>query len=97
MKRVKKGDVILVIGYESVLAALQSNDDVDSDAEMRDSKFPIIMAGNWGICPGDLFYCKVDPNIEYIGDVPKKLQARIDKLGYWWEVRLKTIVPRRSK
>lgn len=98
MQKLKKGDVILVVGYESILATLSSNEDVEHASMMRDSDC-VIMAGDWGISPGDLFLCKQgerQPN-RVCGNIPKKLRSKIDNRGYWWEVRLKTERPRRTK
>lgn len=102
MKTIKKGDAVLIVGYRSVIfSGLFAYDVVDA-SDMNNKDAAPIRAGEWYISPGDVFLCKpivVGTRMPiYPCDVAdKKVAEAMKKRGYWWEVRLKLVQPRRSK
>lgn len=104
MRCIKAKDVILVVGYESVIAELVSNNEVDEPSDMSSGrsiiwasniKYPKNLSEGWGIDTTDLHLVKQCP-VSTKGMLTRETAKKIEKKGYHWEIRLSTIKPRRS-
>lgn len=97
MQTMKKGDPIMIVGYESVVADMLASEDVDS-REMSDrTARPICTTGQWYINPADCFLVKVPKGTIIMDDVSARVEKAIQKKGYVWKIVLETKIPNRSK
>jgi hypothetical protein len=97
MQTMKKGDPIMITGYESVIADMLSKEDVCSEDMSCQTACPIDTDSGWYISPADCFLVKVPKGTVILDDISMKVEKAIAKKGYYWEIRLETKIPKRSQ
>ena len=96
MQTMKKGDPILITGYESVIADMLSKEDVEAEDMSNCNTRPINTDSGWYINPADCFLVKVPKGTIIHDDLSMKVEKAIEKKGYYWAIRLETKIPKRS-
>jgi hypothetical protein len=92
MQAMKKGDAVVIVGYNSTIASMLVVDDVNS-RDMSNPEKVIETSSPWLISPGDCFLVKASSTND---DVTSRVERAIKKKGYYWEIRLETKVPSRT-
>jgi len=96
MQTMKKGDPIVITGYESVIADMLAKEEVEARDMSDRNACPIDTDSGWCINPADCFLVKVPKGTIIHDDLSMKVEKAIEKKGYYWAIRLETRIPNRS-
>lgn len=103
MQSIKKGDVIAVVVHYGVMNVVDTciardsvkpEDMTNPDALIDTSK----LSGEfgWAVGPADLYLHEGD--LGGLADgIPQKIVKRVEKKGYWWELRARVQIPNRTR
>jgi len=92
---IKKGDILIIYGYESILHYDKFKYDVEPK-EMRLRRTIEFTKRDWCICPSDCTHVPIDAGVTHIGDgLPRSYEKEILKRGHYWLIELEVKRPKR--
>lgn len=96
MRVMKKGDPIVIVGYEStIMTGIITDEGINKD-DMSNPYSTARVDNDWVISPADCFLIEKDDLKHQVDDVRKKVLNANAKLGYYWMIELETKVPVRT-
>lgn len=95
----KKGDVVAIIGYNSLLMSGLVLDEDCTPEEMTNTNVVVNIDNGWVISPSDCELVSKDTFVrlsEYGGSGRTKIERAAEKRGYYWKITLETKLPMRT-
>lgn len=93
---IKKGDPILIVGYNSILMEGLISEDV-SVTEQDNPRTIVLVDNGWVIGSQECSLVKGSPYTKGFFPDRAKVVRAINKKGYYWQITLETVIPKKTK